>query len=86
MQQPGRRPDARPALGNARAPLGSREDARSRAEPGVASLRGLPPARAAAVRAEDSLLEAYVLDIAFILGVIVLVAIVALVGWGVEKL
>jgi hypothetical protein len=27
-----------------------------------------------------------VLDIAFILGVIVLVAIVALVGWGVEKL
>jgi hypothetical protein len=30
--------------------------------------------------------EAFVLDIAFILGVIVLVAIVALVGWGVEKL
>jgi hypothetical protein len=46
----------------------------------------LPPGRAEAACAEDSLLEAYVLDIAFILGVIVLVAIVALVGWGVEKL
>jgi hypothetical protein len=37
-------------------------------------------------RTRPSQPEAFVLDIAFILGVIVLVAIVALVGWGVEKL
>ena len=37
-------------------------------------------------RAAETQLEAFVLDIAFILGVIVLVAIVALVGWGAQKL
>jgi len=38
------------------------------------------------VRADVPQLEAFVLDIAFILGVAVLVAVVALVGRAVEKL
>ncbi|GAB3606295.1 hypothetical protein GCM10027413_17040 [Conyzicola nivalis] len=82
----GRRGRARLPLGNGRRALGNREDASARPNAGVASLCGQATGARSEARAAETQLEAFVLDIAFILGVVVLVAIVALVGWGAQKL